>query len=83
MALMNRKLSPDLETMVLMPKEEFSVLSSRMVREVGIMGGNISGLVPDILVDRIGAGLRDPDQTGQRFVKMDHDNSAQNTMGIL
>jgi len=52
MALMNRKLAPELETLFLMPKEEFSVLSSRMVREVGMMGGNIAGLVPEILLER-------------------------------
>ena len=58
MALMNRKLSPDLETVFLMPKEEYSVVSSRMVREVGCMGGNISDLVPEILRERILARLR-------------------------
>ena len=65
MALMNRKLSPDLETMFLMPKEEFSVVSSRMVREVGSMGGDLSGLVPEIMVERIAARLGDPEQMGQ------------------
>jgi pantetheine-phosphate adenylyltransferase len=60
MALMNRKLSADLETMFLMPKEEFSMVSSNLVREVGGMGGDISGLVPEILVERISARLRDP-----------------------
>ena len=60
MALMNRKLSADLETMFLMPKEEFSMVSSHLVREVGGMGGDISGLVPEILVERIWARLRDP-----------------------
>jgi pantetheine-phosphate adenylyltransferase len=58
MALMNRKLSPDLETIFLMPKEEFSVLSSRMVREVGIMGGDLTGLVPEALKDRIAQRLK-------------------------
>ena len=53
MALMNRKLAPDLETVFLMPKEEYSVVSSRMVREVGAMGGDISGLVPEMLRERI------------------------------
>jgi pantetheine-phosphate adenylyltransferase len=62
MALMNRKLSPDLETVFLMPKEEYSVVSSRMVREVGSMGGDISGLVPEPLRERIAARLKDPAQ---------------------
>jgi pantetheine-phosphate adenylyltransferase len=60
MALMNRKLSSDLETVFLMPKEEFSVVSSHMVREVGSMGGDLSGLVPEALVERISARLWDP-----------------------
>jgi pantetheine-phosphate adenylyltransferase len=57
MALMNRKLFPELETMFLMPKEEFSVISSRMVRQVGSMGGEIRGLVPESLRERITARL--------------------------
>jgi pantetheine-phosphate adenylyltransferase len=60
MALINRKLSPDLETLFLMPKEEYSVVSSGMVREVGGMGGDLSGLVPEALVGRIAARLKAP-----------------------
>jgi phosphopantetheine adenylyltransferase len=36
-----------------MPKEEYSVVSSRLVREVGAMGGNLEGLVPEPLRARI------------------------------
>ena len=64
MALMNRKLAPDLETVFLMPKEEYSVVSSRMVREVGSMAGDISGLVPELLRERIAARLLNPAQLG-------------------
>jgi len=64
MALMNRKLAPDLETVFLMPKEENSVVSSRIVREVGAMGGDISGLVPELLLERIAQRLRNPAQLG-------------------
>jgi pantetheine-phosphate adenylyltransferase len=46
MALMNRKLEPDLETVFLMPAESFVYISSRMVKEVFQHGGPISGLVP-------------------------------------
>jgi pantetheine-phosphate adenylyltransferase len=60
MALTNRKLSPDLETMFLMPKEEYSVVSSGIVREVGMMGGNISGMVPELLQERIAQRLLNP-----------------------
>ena len=58
MALMNRKLAPDLETVFLMPKEKYSAVSSRLVREIGGMGGNLSDLVPESLRERIAAKLR-------------------------
>jgi len=64
MALMNRKLNPDLETLFLMPKEEYSIISSRLVREVGSMGGDISSFVPDALKDRITRRLLNPAQMG-------------------
>ena len=46
MALMNRHLNPRVETVFLMPKEEYSYLSSRLVKEVFRLGGNLEGLVP-------------------------------------
>ncbi len=57
MALMNRKLAPDLETVFLMPKEKYSAVSSRLVREIGSMGGNLSELVPEPLRERIAGRL--------------------------
>jgi pantetheine-phosphate adenylyltransferase len=59
MALMNRKLAPNLETVFLMPKEDCGIISSRMVREVGVMGGDISGLVPALVLKRIASRLND------------------------
>jgi len=47
MALMNRRLYPDVETVFLTPKEEFLYLSSRLVREVVALGGDVAGLVPE------------------------------------
>jgi pantetheine-phosphate adenylyltransferase len=47
MALMNRRLYPSVETVFLTPKEEFLYLSSRLVREVVALGGDVTGLVPD------------------------------------
>jgi pantetheine-phosphate adenylyltransferase len=47
MALMNRRLAPEVETMFLMPKEDYSYLSSRIVKEVARLGGDISGVVPE------------------------------------
>ncbi len=57
MALMNRKLAPELETVFLMPKEKYSAVSSRLVREIGSMGGNLAELVPESLKSRIARRL--------------------------
>jgi pantetheine-phosphate adenylyltransferase len=46
MALMNRRLRPEIETVFLMAGEAYSFISSRLVKEVFALGGNISGLVP-------------------------------------
>ncbi|MEY5026493.1 MAG: Phosphopantetheine adenylyltransferase [Verrucomicrobiota bacterium] len=47
MALMNRSLEPRLETLFLAPSEEYSYLSSRMVKEVSRLGGDVSRFVPE------------------------------------
>ena len=49
MALMNRKLDGDVETMFLMPKEEYTYLSSRLVKEIARLGGSIDVFVPDCI----------------------------------
>ena len=46
MALMNRKLEDSVETIFLMPKEEYTYLSSRLVKEIARLGGNVSDFVP-------------------------------------
>jgi pantetheine-phosphate adenylyltransferase len=46
MALMNRNLNASVETIFLMPKEEYTYLSSRIVKEIARLGGNISSFVP-------------------------------------
>lgn len=46
MALTNRKLAPDVETMFLMPNEDFSYVSSSMVREIAALGGHVEKFVP-------------------------------------
>ena len=46
MALTNRKLAPDVETMFLMPNEDFSYVSSSMVREIAALGGRVEKFVP-------------------------------------
>ena len=49
MALMNRKLQGDLETIFLMPKEEYTYLSSRLVKEIARLGGDVSQFVPPMV----------------------------------
>jgi pantetheine-phosphate adenylyltransferase len=46
MALMNRKLDSTVETIFLMPKEEYTYLSSRIVKEIARLGGNVTEFVP-------------------------------------
>jgi pantetheine-phosphate adenylyltransferase len=58
MALMNRRLNPRVETVFLMPKEDYSYLSSRLVKEVFALGGNIEGLVPPMVLDLLHKRLR-------------------------
>lgn len=58
MALMNRELSPGLETVFMLPGTAYSYLSSRLVREVARLGGNISTLVPSLVEERIRAKAR-------------------------
>ena len=53
MALMNRKLSDTIETVFLMPSEEYSYLTSSIVKEVASYGGNVKDLVPSIVARRL------------------------------
>ncbi len=53
MALMNRRLSPELETVFLMSNEAYSFISSRLVKEVFGLGGDITGLVPPSVEARL------------------------------
>jgi pantetheine-phosphate adenylyltransferase len=49
MALMNRRLHTEIETVFLMPSEEYSFLTSTMVKEVASFGGSVKNLVPEIV----------------------------------
>ncbi|HUB19978.1 MAG TPA: pantetheine-phosphate adenylyltransferase [Acidobacteriaceae bacterium] len=53
MALMNRRLSPDVETIFLMPDAKYSFVSSRLVKEVFRLGGSVEGLVPKFVIERM------------------------------
>jgi pantetheine-phosphate adenylyltransferase len=60
MALMNRKLDPQLETVFMMPAETYSYVSSRLVKEIVTLGGSVHGLIPDLvekkLTDKVNGG---------------------------
>ena len=53
MALMNRRLNPRVETVFMMPKEDYSYVSSRLIKEVFSLGGDVSGLVPPAVERRM------------------------------
>ena len=57
MALMNRRLNSELETVFMMPAEPYTFVSSRLVKEVFALGGAIDGLVPDVVETRLRAKL--------------------------
>lgn len=59
MALMNRRLAPAIETVFMMPAEEYSYVSSRLVKEVATLGGDIAGLVPKRVETRLYERVRE------------------------
>jgi len=58
MALMNRRLKPELETAFLMAGEAYSFISSHLVKEVVSLGGDVSGLVPPTVEQRLKARMK-------------------------
>jgi len=50
---MNKRLAPGVETVFLMSSEAYSFLSSRLVKQVIALGGNITGLVPPVVEERL------------------------------
>ncbi len=53
MALMNRRLAPELETVFMMPAEKYSYVSSRLIKQVFRLGGSVEGLVPPVVLERM------------------------------
>ena len=53
MALMNRRLKPRIETVFMMPAEQYIYVSSRLIKEVFALGGRVHGLVPDTVEQRL------------------------------
>jgi pantetheine-phosphate adenylyltransferase len=57
MALMNRRLAPEIETVFLQPDGRYSFVSSRMLKEVFSFGGDVSGLIPPNVLKRLRARI--------------------------
>jgi pantetheine-phosphate adenylyltransferase len=57
MALMNRKLNERIETIFMMPKDTYTFLSSRIVKEIARLGGDVSGFVPKQVQEALAARL--------------------------
>jgi len=53
MALMNQRLNPEIETVFMMPAEQYTYISSRLIKEVFSLGGRVSGLVPALVEQRL------------------------------
>ena len=53
MVLMNRRLNPDVETVLLVASEENSYISSSLIKEVFNLGGSIDGLVPELVIEQM------------------------------
>ena len=53
MALMNQRLKPQIETVFMMPAEQYTYISSRLIKEVFALGGRVHGLVPELVEQRL------------------------------
>ena len=62
MAMMNRKLDPELETLFMMPAEKYTYVSSRLIKGVFRLGGDVSTLVPPRVMERLRSKVPDPTQ---------------------
>ncbi len=60
MALMNRRLNDAVETVFMMPAEQYTYISSRLIKEVAALGGQVGGLVPDLVEARLRQKLQLP-----------------------
>lgn len=60
MALMNRRLSADIETVFMMPSEEYSYLTATIVKEIASLGGSVRGLVPSHVEKALKKKFRKP-----------------------
>ena len=63
MALMNRKLRPEIETVFMVPKADLTYVSSKLIKEVCGLGGDLSSLLPDMIWRKLSARLDPGSQT--------------------
>jgi len=71
MALMNRRLGPGIETVFMMPAEQYTYVSSRLVKEVFALGGPVTGSCPRS--SSIGCGKSGPTHNGDRSQRSHHE----------
>src|SRR4029077_13397812 len=62
MALMNQRLNGRIDTVFMMPAEQYTYISSRLIKEIFSLGGRVHGLVPDMVEDRLRTKKRSPPQ---------------------
>lgn len=64
MALLNRKLAPDLETVYLMPSEEYTYINSTIVKEVAYLGGKLDCFLPQVVAKRLTEKIKELKKKG-------------------
>ena len=71
MAMMNRKLAPELETIFMMPAEKYTYVSSRLIKGVYRLGGDVAELIPPLVLERLAnkRGAVAPEGTGVDLVE--------------
>lgn len=67
MALMNRKMNDEIETLFLMPNQAYTYLSSRLVKEIALLGGAVDELVPPLAARLLKARASQPPGGGRRI----------------
>jgi pantetheine-phosphate adenylyltransferase len=70
LALTNRNLAPDVDTICLMTSQEYSFLSSSVVKEIAFAGGDITGLVPPHVTEALRAKVRELGRDGDSKVEL-------------
>ena len=82
MALMNQRLNDRIETVFMMPAEQYTYISSRLIKEVFSLGGRVHGLVPDMVEQRLREKVSRRRTTGRRTHEDDMTRLAERTTRI-